>query len=43
MIKLDTHPDLLSYPGFHQLFLYGDFGKELWACCKLFHIQPIVA
>jgi hypothetical protein len=43
MLKLDTQPDLLSYPGFHQLFFYGDFKKELLAYCKLFGIQPLVA
>ena len=28
MVKLDTQPNLLSYPGFHQLFVCGDFKKE---------------
>jgi hypothetical protein len=43
MVKLDTQPDLLSYPGFHQLFFYGDFKKELLAYCKLYGVQPVVA
>jgi hypothetical protein len=43
MVKLDTQPDLLSYPGFHQLFFYGDFKKELLAYCRLFGVQPVVA
>lgn len=43
MVRLDTRPDLLTYPGFHQLFFYGDFKKELLAFCKLFGIQPVVA
>jgi hypothetical protein len=43
MLKLDTQPDLLSYPGFHQLFFYGDFKRELLAYCRLFGIQPVVA
>ena len=43
MVKLDTQPDLLSYPGFHQLFFYGDFKKELLAYCKLSGVQPVVA
>jgi hypothetical protein len=42
MVKLDTQPDLLSYPGFHQLFFYGDFKKELLAWCRLFGVQPVV-
>lgn len=43
MVKLDTQPDLLSYPGFHQLFFYGDFKKELLGYCKLFGVQSVVA
>lgn len=43
MVKLDTQPDLLSYPGFHQLFFYGDFKKELLAYCRLYGVQPVVA
>lgn len=42
MVKLDTKPDLLKYPGFHQLFFYGDFKKELVGFCKLFKINPVV-
>lgn len=42
MIKLDTKPDLLKYPGFHQVFFYGDFKKELVGFCKLFKINPVV-
>lgn len=43
MVKLDTQPDLLSYPGFHQLFFYGDYKKELLAYCQLNGIEPVVA
>lgn len=43
MVKLDTQPQLLSYPGFHQLFFFGDFKRELLACCQLFGIRPLVA
>ena len=43
MVKLDTQPDLLAYPGFHQLFFYGDFKQELLAYCQLFGIKPVVA
>jgi len=43
MLKLDTQPDLLSYPGFHQLFFYGDFKKELLAYCRLFGLAPVLA
>ncbi len=43
MVKLDTQPDLLAYPGFHQLFFYGDFKRELLAFSRLFRIDPLVA
>lgn len=42
MAKLDGQPELLAYPGFHQLFFYGDFKKELLAYCRLDGIDPIV-
>ena len=44
-IKLDgVHDtsDLLSYPGFHQLFFYGDYKKELLEYCKLYNVRPLV-
>jgi len=41
-LKLDGVNDLLDYPGFHQLFFYGDYKKQLRAYCNLFRIQPIV-
>ncbi len=43
MLKLDTQPNLLAYPGFHQLFFYGDYKRELLAYCNLFGIRPVVA
>ncbi|MCX8155080.1 MAG: hypothetical protein N3J91_01295 [Verrucomicrobiae bacterium] len=43
MVKLDTQTNLLTYPGFHQLFFYGDFKKELLAYCQLFNVEPLVA
>ncbi len=41
-LKLDGDPDLLNFPGFHQLFVYGDFKKELAGYCRLFGITPVV-
>ena len=29
MVKLDNVTDMLAYPGFHQLFVYGYFKREL--------------
>ncbi len=43
MVRLDGSPDLLDYPGFHQIFFYGDFKKQLKEYCRLFGIQPVVA
>ena len=39
-VKLDGVSDLLDYPGFHQIFFYGDYKKELAAYCKLYGIRP---
>jgi len=41
-VKLDGLDDLLAYPGFHQLFFYGDYKRELEAYCRLFRIQAQV-
>ena len=43
MLKLDTKPDLLAYPGFHQLFFYGNYKQQLLAYCQLHGIEPLVA
>jgi len=34
-LKMDGDPSLLAFPGFHQLFFYGDYKKELKAYCQL--------
>ncbi len=41
-VKLDGVRDLLDYPGFHQIFFYGDYRKELRDFCRLFRIEPVV-
>ena len=38
-LKLDGNPPLLSYPGFHQIFFYGDYKKELADYCQLFGVE----
>ncbi len=43
MVKFDGDTDVLAFPGFHQLFFYGDFKKELVQFCRLFNIKPVVA
>jgi hypothetical protein len=42
MVELDNDPDLLSYPGFHQIFFYGDYRRELAAYCKLFGLAAVM-
>lgn len=42
MVELDGHPELLDYPGFHQIFFYGDFKNELRAWCRLYRVRPLV-
>ena len=42
MVKLDNVSETLDYPGFHQVFFYGDHKKELRAYCRLFGIKPVV-
>ncbi len=42
MVKFDGVRDVLDYPGFHQLFFYGDFRRELTHFCQLFGIEPVV-
>ncbi len=42
MVKFDGVTDVLAYPGFHQVFFYGDFKRQLTQFCKLFKIEPIV-
>ena len=39
---VDDSSDLLAYPGFHQLFFYGDYKRELQDYCRLFNIRPLV-
>jgi len=39
-IRLDGVDDCLDYPGFHQIFFYGDFKRRLADYCRLFGITP---
>ncbi len=41
-VKLDGVSELLDYPGFHQLFFYGDFKRELRHFCQLHNIEARV-
>jgi len=42
MVKFDGVDEVLAYPGFHQVFFYGDFKRELAHFCRLFDIEPLV-
>ncbi len=41
-VELDGSPELLDYPGFHQLFFYGDHKAQLKDYCRLFGVEPLV-
>ncbi len=43
MAKLDGDRDLLAYPGFHQLFVQGDWKRRLVDFCRLARIRPVLA
>lgn len=42
MVKLDNVDSYLDYPGFHQIFFYGDYKNELKYFCQLYSICPEV-
>lgn len=42
LLKLDGVEQYLDYPGFHQIFFYGDFKNELRWFCELAGIEPVL-
>jgi hypothetical protein len=38
-VKFDGRQEVLTFPGFHQLFFYGDFGRELTDFCQLCNLE----
>jgi len=34
-VKFDGHQEVLSFPGFHQIFFYGDYKHEMKDFCQL--------
>lgn len=38
-VKFDGRQEVLSFPGFHQLFFYGDFGRQLVDFCQLCNLE----
>ncbi len=41
-VKFDGRQEVLSFPGFHQLFFYGDFGRDLVDFCQLCNLEAQV-
>lgn len=42
LLKLDGVDRYLDYPGFHQIFFYGDFKNELRWYCNLAGIETVI-
>jgi hypothetical protein len=42
MVKLDGVHEMLDYPGFHQIFFYGDHKRDLKNFCRLYGIEPVL-
>lgn len=40
--KMDGGQEVLSFPGFHQLFFYGDYKKELKDFCQLYNFEAMI-
>lgn len=41
-VKMDDEHKVLTYPGFHQLFFYGDYKKELVNFAQLYNFKATV-
>jgi len=41
-VKFDGGQKVLSFPGFHQIFFYGDYKQPLVEFCQLFNLQSEV-
>lgn len=42
MVKFDGVENVLAYPGFHQIFFYGNYKQKLVEFCRLCRIEPVV-
>ncbi|NQT84168.1 hypothetical protein HQ563_14165 [bacterium] len=40
-VKLDGISDATQFPGFHQIFFYGDHERDLRDYCQMFGIEPV--
>jgi len=43
MVKFDGNGDVLTNPGFHQLFFYGNYRQHLLDFARLMNIEAVVA
>jgi L-fucose isomerase-like protein len=41
-VKFDGGQEVLNFPGFHQIFFYGDYKDDLRDFCQLFNLQAQV-
>ena len=41
-VKFDGEQPVLSFPGFHQIFFYGDYKRQLVEFCQLFGLEAQV-
>jgi hypothetical protein len=41
-VQLDGDAEMLEYPGFHQIFFYGNFKRQLRRYCQLYGIEAVV-
>jgi hypothetical protein len=42
MVRFDNVKDVLAFPGFHQLFFYGDFKDQLAQYCHLMNLEAVI-
>jgi len=42
MVKFDHAEDVLAWPGFHQVFFYGDYKRQLVAFCRMYGLEAVV-
>ncbi len=42
VVKFDGDQEVLSFPGFHQVFFYGDYKHQLVEFCRLFNFEAQV-
>jgi hypothetical protein len=41
-VKFDGSQEVLSFPGFHQLFFYGEYGPQMKDFCQLCNFEAVV-